>query len=146
LKKGSEYKSKPNFSTYTLYGIVSIIDYKDSLFHELGEAISVGIPFHEKELHLELLEVSSAFYNYRVVTSDERTLSSNKDIKHYRGIVRDDPNSIVAISFLRNEVIGLVATEEGNLNLGLDINGRHIFYNDKNLITSVPLKSGRFKN
>lgn len=69
-----------------------------------------------------------------MVTSDGQSLSANKDIKHFRGIVKGDPNSLVAISFMEDEVIGLIATDEGNFNLALDkISGRHIFYSDRNL-------------
>ncbi|WP_228455594.1 hypothetical protein, partial [Chryseobacterium potabilaquae] len=39
LKKGSDYKSKPNFLTYTLYEIVSLIP--GYLFRRFSQAISI---------------------------------------------------------------------------------------------------------
>ncbi|MDR0437794.1 MAG: zinc-dependent metalloprotease, partial [Bacteroidales bacterium] len=61
-------------------------------------------------------------------------LPANQNIKHYHGIVKDDPNSVVALTFGEDEVMGLVATSEGNFNLALDKqSGYYIFYNDKNM-------------
>ena len=53
---------------------------------------------------------------------------------HYRGIVTDDPNSLVAISIFEGEVSGIIATDAGNFVLGKMTKGnQHILYNDKDL-------------
>lgn len=36
------------------------------------------------------------------------------------GIVKGDPNSLVAISFLEEEIMGIIATDKGNWNLTFD--------------------------
>ncbi|MDX1477443.1 MAG: M12 family metallo-peptidase [Saprospiraceae bacterium] len=57
-------------------------------------------------------------------------------VLHYRGQVDGDPSSVVAISFLPNEVMGMIGTDAGNLVLGKmeGVKGDlHILYNDANL-------------
>lgn len=55
--------------------------------------------------------------------------------KHYRGIIKDDVNSLVSITFFDDQVIGLICNKNGNFNLGLLQpvvgNHLHIYYNDK---------------
>ena len=126
---------------------VSFIEYNRNLYYSLDKAIIVTIPLKKGQIQLELLEVPTSFYNYKVVTSDGNTLPSRKDIKHYRGVVKDDPNSIVGISFLDNEVMGVIATDEGNFNLGLDSEqSKHIFYNEKNLNQKMKFECGSYND
>ena len=83
---------------------------------------------------LELIEVPASFYDYEVMTSNGEKFPANKDIKHYRGIVKDIENSLVAITFYKDEMIGLVSTDEGNFNIVKDYqSGKHLFYNERNL-------------
>ena len=98
------------------------------------KAISLSIPFKNKDLVLELIEVPEYFYDYEIITSDWEIFAANKDIKHFRGVVKDDKQSLVAITFYEDEIMGLVATNEGNFNIVKNKqSGKHLFYNDKNL-------------
>ncbi len=68
---------------------------------------------------------------------------------HYRGIVEGDPNSLVAISIFENQIMGMVATDEGNYVLGPmmdDKENRHVFYNDRDLETIIPFECGTVDN
>ena len=113
---------------------VSFIHFEKTTFTNLSEAILLTIPVKNSQIQLEVIEVPTSFYDYSVITSDGQRLPGNKLIKHYRGIVKEDPNSLVAISFFEDEVMGLVATDAGNFNLSLDTRlGVHVFYNEKNL-------------
>jgi hypothetical protein len=81
-------------------------------------AISLTIPKNEEAIVVELIEAPDICYQYDVVTSDGKVYPANRDIKHYRGIVKDNPNSLVAMTFFKGEMMGMIATEEGNFNLG----------------------------
>jgi hypothetical protein len=77
------------------------------------KAVSLTIPVPAKyaqkgtvALTVELLEAPESFYDYEVVTSAGDVYPANRDIKHYRGIVKGEPNSMVAISFYEDEVMG----------------------------------------
>jgi hypothetical protein len=102
--------------------------------NDSDRAISLVLPVNNKKTVLELLEVPGSFYDYEVATSDGKKYSANKAIKHYRGVVNGVPNSLAAITFYENEIIGLIATDEGNFNIAKDKqSGKHLLYNDKNL-------------
>jgi hypothetical protein len=110
---------------------VHILQYDKSATKNLATSMTLIIPAGDKNLQLELQEISM---DYQIRTSCGQLLPANKNIKHYRGIVKDDPNSLVALTFGENEIMGLVATNEGNFNLVFDQQlGKHVFYNDKNM-------------
>ena len=109
---------------------VYLIRYNKTAAENLSTSITMLIPLNDGNIALELLKVGM---DYQIRTSDNQILMPNKNIRHYHGIVKDDPHSIVAITFGEDEIIGLVATGEGNFNLTIDPqSGEHIFYNDKN--------------
>ena len=110
---------------------VSILRYSKQTAKNLSKTITMAIPFNGKELQLEIQEIS---LDYTLRTSSGHVGKPNNTIKHYRGVVKDDPNSIVALTFGEDEVMGIIAIDEGNLNLALDKQlGDHILYNDLNM-------------
>lgn len=101
--------------------------------------ILLRIPAGSKSLELQLMEVPESFYNYSVVTSDGKRLSPNRNNKHYRGIIANDSNSIVALTITENEIYGIISGKDGNYNLG-KIKGSedYLFYNENNLVAKNP--------
>jgi len=98
------------------------------------KAMNLLLPLQHKNMILELIEVPEDFYDYMVTTSAGDTFAANKNIKHYRGIIKDNINSLVAITFYEDEIMGLICTEEGNFNIVKDPqSNKHLFYNDQNL-------------
>ncbi len=115
-------------------GEVQSFLFKKNVFDGLSAAITLVLPLKDGQIQLELLEVPDFFYGYEVVTSEGERRPAGQDIRHYRGIVNDDPASVVAISFLKGEVMGIIATEKGNFNLSLDRkNSKHVLFNENNL-------------
>ena len=105
-----------------------------TVYDDLSTGITMLIPLKDGQIQLDLLEVPDSFYHYEVVTSDGERRPSSQEIRHYRGIVKNDSTSIVAISFLKDEVMGIVATDKGNFNLSLDKkSGKYVFFNENNL-------------
>jgi hypothetical protein len=99
-----------------------------------SKAMNLVMPLKNKNMVLELVEVPESFYDYEVITSDGKKYIANRDIKHYRGIVKDDTNSLAAITFYKNEIMGLVVNNDGKFNLVKDKqSGKHLLYNDQNL-------------
>ncbi len=106
-------------------------------------AINLQIPLGNKNMILELIEVPEYFYDYEVITSSGQRFMANRDIKHYHGIVKNEINSLVAITFYEDEIIGLICTNEGNFNIVKDNqSGKHIFYNDNNLKEKIDFRCG----
>ena len=108
-----------------------------------SKAINLVMPLKSENITLELIEAPESFYRYEVMTSSGKKFPANKDIKHYRGIVKGKENSLVAITFYEDEIIGLICTDEGNFNLVKDYqSGKHLFYNERNLIEKSNMTCG----
>ena len=106
-------------------------------------AMNLLLSLQHKNMILELIEVPEDFYDYVVTTSAGETFAANKNIKHFRGIIQNELNSLVAITFYEDEIMGLICTEEGNFNIVKDPqSNRHLFYNDQNLKERPPFACG----
>ena len=59
---------------------------------------------------------------------------------HYRGIVRDDPNSLVALSVFGDGVMAMISDETGSWQIGKmeDGSGQHILYRKEDLKAGSP--------
>ncbi|MDR1345477.1 MAG: zinc-dependent metalloprotease, partial [Bacteroidales bacterium] len=126
----SDFKSE-NYFTHPEE--VSFFDYTPVNLDN-QEAISFSIPASDGTLIVELLKTPADHFQYDVATSDGKVCPANPDIKHYRGIVQDNPNSWVAVTFFDKEIMATIATEKGNFNLGKErASGQYIFYNESNL-------------
>lgn len=108
---------------------------------DLTSNINLYIPFSTNDgLHLELEE---EIIDYVIKTSDGQKISSNNNIKHYRGIVKDNPNSLVSLTFGEDETLGLIITDEGNFNLSLTEQlNEYILYDDNNLKRKLDFTCG----
>ncbi|MDR1197759.1 MAG: M12 family metallo-peptidase, partial [Prevotellaceae bacterium] len=97
----------------------------------LGSALTLTIPLKTVDVVLELIESP---FSYEVVTSDGHRYSANNEIKHYKGIVKGAPNSIAALTIYRDEIMGIIATDEGNYNIYKEkLSGQHLVFSENNL-------------
>ena len=119
-----------------------------SLATNAPEQLTLSVPptYGDTPLLLDLVRVD-------IFTSDfEVTLASNNQAAdvdlgiHYRGIIKGDESSVVAISVYEDEVMGLIAADVGNLVLGkLDGDAwtdEHILYNDRNVMHDQAFECG----
>jgi len=116
-----------------------------SLLREAApERINLVLPTADKEpMVLELAKVDIFGPDFKVGTlgtlrDDHVPYQSGT---HYRGIIRGKPGSVVSVSLLNSGVMGLIADETGNYNLGEMEDGTHeyIFYRSADLPVSNPL-------
>lgn len=114
---------------------VSFFQFNANAIPHTERSFSFELPLNNKTIVLELVAVDDDFYDYVVATDKGEVFSANRDIKHYRGVVKGDKNSLVAISFFGDEVGGIIANDEGNFNLETVKKQKGIiFYKDTNLI------------
>lgn len=108
-----------------------MIQYTPAKGKALGNVLSMTVPLKNRDVVLELIEAPEF---YEVETSDGKRYPANKEIRHYRGIVRGQPNSVVALTFYRDEIMGIVATNEGNFNIAKEKkSGKHLVFLESNL-------------
>lgn len=74
---------------------VYYMKYDNLTSKKLDDAISLFLSFKNDSMELELLDFSNTINNYEVVTSDGMRISANKNIRHYRGIVKNKINSFL---------------------------------------------------
>ncbi|MBQ4819162.1 RICIN domain-containing protein [Aquimarina sp. MMG016] len=120
-------------SEYTLLSLQS--SQLKSMQTATPEAISITIP-GKFPMTLELVKVQITTDDFEVVEMPSGKKVTNVSDAHYRGIVKGNNNSMVALSLLDDEVMGVVSIggENGNKVLGkLDNSNEHIFYNDADI-------------
>ncbi|WP_235299537.1 zinc-dependent metalloprotease [Portibacter marinus] len=84
-----------------------------------SEAIKIPLEFRNKSLTLELVEQEILSPGFNVKTSSGNPFFGQIEAKFYRGIVEGDKNSIVALSFMEDRLIGIIdSRERGNLVIG----------------------------
>ncbi len=108
------------------------------------ELLSITLPSDEN-FELQLVKQEVTTFDFSVVTdqSNGKAINYNNGI-HYRGVVKDQPGSVVALSVFGNEVMGLISTTEGNYNLGKleGLADTYVLYNDRKLSGKQPATCG----
>ncbi|MCB0840522.1 MAG: hypothetical protein KDD99_27840, partial [Bacteroidetes bacterium] len=99
--------------------------------------ISMRVPTHEGDYYLRLVKVNITTPGLVVRTSSMGNLDVDLGT-HYRGVIENHTNSLVAISVFENEVMGFFSSEEinGNFVLGKiqeEGNSQHIAYREDDL-------------
>lgn len=113
-----------------------------SIISEDNQAIKIEIPYKGNLLHLKLIK--SNFVNENTLFTTQNKKDEDKENSNYKlgayymGVVENEPNSFVAISFFENDIIGTIAMQNGNIVIGKSIlkhfdSNEYIIYDDKNL-------------
>lgn len=111
-----------------------------SLLEEKPDYLTLPVPrIKGGTVELELVRVNIFAPGFSVKTSLPTNEPLQKDLGvHYRGIVKDNPRSLAAISVFENEIMGFYSSEgDGNTVLGRlkgdNPTGLHIVYDEKDL-------------
>lgn len=119
------------------------IDYLElkKLRESKPENIILDIPISEKEnITLELTEMNILAPGFKVVDISNRGVQPVQYTPgiYYRGRIKNHEGSIASISIFDDHIMGILADENGNYNLGpiLDnkqMTSKYVIYNDKDL-------------
>ena len=104
------------------------------------ENMELQIPVSGKDaITLELTKVKIFSDNFKVnyITENGKVPANYTPGTYYNGIIKGKPNTHAAISFFENSIMGIIADESGNYNLG-PVNEdysseNYIFYNESDL-------------
>ena len=91
----------------------------EQLFTEKNDAITFSIPYHNEEnLELELYRVNIFAEGFKVSSTNNENENYEGGV-YYRGIIKGDENSLVAISIFNHEIMGIISSnDKGNINVG----------------------------
>ena len=107
-----------------------------SLFDTRPQTVSIQFHFEEKDWIIELTANDIFSKGFFVKNAEGKNVSYNSnDVLHYKGKIKGNDKAFVAISILRKEIIGVLADESGNINIGALANGsnQHIIFREKDL-------------
>jgi len=102
------------------------------------DKIAIAIPFKDNsilELHLIKAKIFSDEFKVYAGSDRSRPLTYTPGV-HYWGMVKDYPNSLVAISFYNDNIAGIINFDGRSYDLGKlenSNNGQHILYENKDL-------------
>lgn len=88
-----------------------------------------------RAIELQLVKNDFMANGFKVKTSEGENFNLNTKAVFYKGIVKGDPQSIAAISFINGNVSGVISDKDGNYNLGLMKNDDKtvVLFNEKSL-------------
>ncbi len=109
---------------------------------EKPEALEMSFPFEGKNITVELVKNNIFTQDFKVNT-DKGYVNYTPGV-YYHGIVKGDNESIVAISFFENDVVGVTSVSDvGNIIIGKAKNSEDfVSYNDHKLKSSNPFVCG----
>ena len=99
--------------------------------------VALDISSNEGMITLDLERVDFTTDDFSVITASTGATVNYMQGVHYRGAVHGDPNSLVAISIFKNEVMGIVSAGDGDRVIGKldgDAQDRHIIYRVSDLL------------
>ena len=113
------------------------------LLSNSNTSMTLSLPGSSKRsFQLELIEVNLPAFS--LVEAPAMTPVKYQDGRHYRGIVKGQPKSLVSISVFKDEIMGFISEEraQGNWVLGKmnDKSGDHILYEDTDLMAKLGFK------
>ncbi len=99
--------------------------------------INLSIPGQKSEMSLELVRARITTNDYQIIEMPSgKTIKPDDQLVHYTGIVKGEPNSVVAISFFNDEISGIISfgKESSNLVIGkLKNSSNQIIYRDNDI-------------
>lgn len=111
------------------------------VLREAPEHINLSIPYLNKAISVQLFKQEVPAESF-IATDQDGNVIDYQPGKYYRGIVQNDNNSLVAISFFENDIIGVISTlENGNIVLGKSTDGlEYVTYSEDNLLGTNPFQ------
>ncbi len=136
-------KMLKQFTLLDMLSTASILSSKPSFLN-----VTVPIDNGRGNLHLLLFQQDISPNGFTQLSSSGTSKHDKGNIIHYRGSIDGDLNSVAAISISENEIAGMISNNIGNYVLGKlsDQSGKHIIYNDKDVIETPVFNCGTNTN
>lgn len=110
----------------------------DALLLNRNDFIQINLPVDARREMTLTLKRHEIFTNDFILntSSDPGNPVTYTPGIYYKGIIEGESSSVVALSVFKDQLMGLIATDQGNFVIGRiknDPGNRHIFYNEKDL-------------
>ena len=107
--QNNDTKKAVTKATYAKINLQSV----SNLIYNQAEYIELDIPYLGNTVTTQLYKVNIFAEGFHVDTNKSRTIAYEKGL-YYRGIVKDDPKSIVAFNFFKGECNGVISSKQLN--------------------------------
>ncbi|PKV50397.1 putative secreted protein (Por secretion system target) [Aquimarina sp. MAR_2010_214] len=107
-----------------------------SLQGNFPNTMNLSIPGQKSAMSLDLVKVSIRTDDFSAIDMPSGKVLSRDNVAHYRGVVKGQTNSLVALSFYEDNVSGFISIDgqDGNMVVGPVSNSKsHILYKDKEI-------------
>jgi Metallo-peptidase family M12/Reprolysin family propeptide len=127
---------------YLQKGQVAIYDRQRAaaLLQNRPATLNMGFRFENSDWELELEQNDLFSPSFAVTTGthpQDKFAYDATTVLHYKGRIKGKPRSFAAVSILNNQLVGVMADEKGNINIGLvkdaPTAGEHIIYRESDL-------------
>lgn len=111
------------------------------LVDEKNETVSISLPFNNTSVNLLLVRANVLADGFLTFTSDhENTPAEYEQGVYYRGIIAGEHNSLVALSFFKDEIMGMISSEiSGNITINKEGDtDNYLIYSDRDLLVENP--------
>ena len=132
-----------DFSKYVKEFTILDIDRTNltNIVNNKNHALEIDIPFENTVVTLQLIRNQSINTNTVFKTASGKEYHAAAGVGYY-GIIKNQRNSLVAITFFENNIMGFISNRNGNYSIGkvgtanTEIN-KYILYNDKTLVSLI---------
>ena len=98
-----------------------------------SENLRINLPIEGQSFELELFKATLFTPDFHATTASKETIQIDEGV-HYWGIVKNNPNSLVSLSFFDKEIIGTIYMDNGAFTLGqLEGTDAYLLYRNTNL-------------
>ena len=134
--------SSNGFATNTYNDVVSYARYFDVNTIQINEIIIAHYPFIEVEIPIADTIITVQLFPSEINSNNLKLTNSNGSQElydgsiHYRGIIKNNNASLVALSFFENKISGIISSPDiGNIVIApLKSSSIHVIYNDNDLL------------
>lgn len=159
----SYYSNNKSISTYNLFSLdnstakkekyakaasdISVLKMQSTELSKIvaqkPEAMEISFPFEGKSVTVQLVKNMIFTDDFKINTSKGEYKNYTPGV-YYQGIVKDDPTSIVAFSFFKDDVVGVSSVlGKGNIVVGKVKNSQDfVSYSDSKLAVENPFTCG----
>jgi len=118
----------------------------NAIVREKPEYLQISVPYNNQEIEVVLYKVQIQTNDFQIDTDVSKNINIEKGV-HYRGILKNNLNSIASFNFFKGEMNGIVSGNEfDNLNIGkLNVSGNtndYIVFSDSKLKLPLSFECG----
>lgn len=83
----------------------------NSIYNQKNDALEISIPYQGQEIEVQLYRVNLFTESFTVKTNKKNFVDYVPGV-YYRGIIKNDPNSLVSFSFFEDKFSGIISANE----------------------------------